>query len=111
MYLNAFSATKPKIATGRKTNKVIHGFILMSSTTDIIAVIVPPTSCTSPVPIRLRTPSTSLIILDTSAPDLLLSKKLIGNESIFFCTCARNSLIRYCACTLKIRVNKKEVTA
>ena len=84
MYLKAFRATTPKIATGRKTKRVIHALILMSNTTDIIAVILPPTSCTSPVPMRLRTPSTSLIILETKAPDLLLSKKLIGKESIFF---------------------------
>ena len=64
-----------KLPRVEKQTRFIHGFILMSNTTDIIAVIVPPTSCTSPVPMRLRTPSTSLIILDTSAPDLLLSKK------------------------------------
>ena len=62
---------------------------------EIIAVIVPPTNCTNPVPIKLRTPSTSLIIRETSAPDFVLSKKLIGNDNTFFCTWALNSDIRY----------------
>ena len=35
---------------------------------------IPPTSWINPVPTRFLTPSTSVIILETSAPDLLLSK-------------------------------------
>ena len=34
----------------------------------------PPNIWTSPVPIRLRTPSTSNMIRETSSPDLVLSK-------------------------------------
>ena len=37
------------------------------------AVMMPPRKSTSPVPIRLRTPSTSLMMRDTSAPLLLAS--------------------------------------
>ena len=36
--------------------------------------IMPPISWTNPVPTKFLTPSTSVIILETSAPDLLLSK-------------------------------------
>jgi len=35
----------------------------------------------------------------------------MGKDNTFFCTCALSSDIKYCACTLKIRVNKKEVIA
>src|SRR5690606_28804529 len=51
------------------------------------------------------------MIRETRAPDLALSKKRIGRESTCFCTCARSSEIRYWACTLKILVRRKEVTA
>ena len=37
-----------------------------------------------PVPIKFLTPSTSLIILETNAPDFVLSKKLIGSDKTFF---------------------------
>ena len=46
--------------------------------------MIPPTNCTKPVPIKFLTPSTSLMILETKAPDFVLSKKRIGNESTFF---------------------------
>ena len=111
IYLNAFKATTPNTATGTNTKKVIDGLIWISNIIDITAVIVPPTSWTKPVPIKFRTPSTSLIILETNAPDFVLSKKRIGNDNTFFWTCALSSDIKYCACTLKIRVSKKEVTA
>ena len=46
-----------------------------------------------------------------NAPDLVLSKKLMGNDNTFFCTCARNSEIKYCACIANNLVNKKDVMA
>ena len=62
MYLNAFKAIMPNMDSGTNTNKVIHGFKSIKITKDTMAVNEPPTSCTNPVPIKLRTPSTSLII-------------------------------------------------
>ena len=73
--------------------------------------MVPPTNCTNPVPIKFLTPSTSVMILDTKAPDLVLSKNLIGSPIIFFCTCVLSSAIRNWACTERIFVSKKEVIA
>ena len=93
--LNAFNAIKAKIAKGIKVKIVIVQLIRSSNIKDTIAVIVPPTSCTNPVPIKLRTPSTSLIIRETNAPDFVLSKNRIGNERTFFCTCALSSEIKY----------------
>ena len=74
MYPNALMAITAKISTGTKTKRVILGLILINRINEIIAVSVPPNNCTKPVPIRFLTPSTSLIIRDTKAPDLLLSK-------------------------------------
>ena len=99
----------PKMESGTNTKSVIQGFNLIKIISEIIAVNDPPTNCTKPVPIKFLTPSTSLIILDTKAPDFVLSKKLIGKDSTFFCTWARNSLIKYWACTLKILTSKNEV--
>ena len=95
--MKALSATIPKIVKGTKTKSVIHGLSFIKIINDTMAVKEPPTNCTKPVPIKFLTPSTSVIILDTNAPDFVLSKKLIGNDKTFFCTCARNSLIKYCA--------------
>ena len=47
---------------------VIMGLILISTTNAISAVMMPPTKSTRPVPIRLRTPSTSVMMRDTSTP-------------------------------------------
>ena len=64
--LSAIKANKP---TGTKTKTVIVALMRSKSTREMIAVKVPPTNCTKPVPTRLRTPSTSVIILETKAPD------------------------------------------
>jgi len=50
------------------------------------------------------------MILETSSPALVLSKKRMGSERIFRCTWALNSEIMNCACTLRILVSRKEVT-
>ena len=60
--------------TGTKTYKVIIGLILINKINDTTEVKVPPINCTKPVPMRFLTPSTSVIMRDTNAPDLELSK-------------------------------------
>ena len=97
IYLNDFKAIKPNIDKGTKVKSVIQTFILNKITNVKIAVNEPPINCTKPVPIKFLTPSTSLIILETNAPDFVLSKKLMGKDNTFFCTCALNSDIKYCA--------------
>ena len=84
MYLKALSAIYPNIESGTNTKSVIHAFSFIKIIKDTMAVKEPPTNCTNPVPIRFLTPSTSLMIRDTNAPDFVLSKKLIGNDNTFF---------------------------
>ena len=76
---------------------------------EIIAVKLPPINWTSPVPTRLRTPSTSVMILETKAPDLLLSKNETGSFNNFCCTLALSKEIRCWASTLNSRVKEKEL--
>ena len=109
MYPNALSAIRANMRTGTRTNKVICALIRIKITSEMMAVILPPINCTKPVPTKFRTPSTSVITLETKAPDLLLSKKLTGSLSNFCCTLARRTEIKCCASTLKIRVNEKEL--
>ena len=82
-------------------------FILINKTKLTMEVSNPPTSWTNPVPTRFRTPSTSVMILETNSPDLLLSKKRMGKWSTCFCTWTRNCEIKRCASTLKIFVRRK----
>ena len=62
--------TKAKIKIGISTEIVMIGLICNNRIMEATEVIVPPINCTNPVPTRLRTPSTSVITLDTNAPDL-----------------------------------------
>ena len=57
----------------RTASPVMSGLMRISTTRAITAVNRPPANSTKPVPIRLRRPSTSLMILDTKVPDLLAS--------------------------------------
>ena len=84
--LKAFRAMMAKMAKGMRVNKVIDTLICSNKIKETTAVMVPPTNCTRPVPIKFLTPSTSVIILETRAPDLVLSKNPIGKPRIFFCT-------------------------
>ena len=52
---------------------VNSALILSRMASESSAVRMPPTKSTRPVPIRLRTPSTSLMMRETRAPDLLAS--------------------------------------
>ena len=52
---------------------VIVALMRRRTTSEINAVMMPPTNSTRPVPIRLRTPSTSLMMRETSAPVRLAS--------------------------------------
>ena len=49
------------------------GLMRISTTKAMTAVSKPPTKSTSPVPMRLRTPSTSLMMRETSMPVLFAS--------------------------------------
>ncbi len=84
--LKAFRAMMAKIAKGMSVNKVIDTLICSNKIRETTAVMVPPTNCTRPVPIKFLTPSTSVIIRETKAPDLVLSKNRMGRPRIFFCT-------------------------
>ena len=96
---------------GSNTKSVINGLMYIRNPTEMIAVNTPPTSCTRPVPTKLRTPSTSFITLDTRAPDFWLSKNRVGSRSKCFCTLDLKTEIRCWASTLRILVNKNDVTA
>ncbi len=95
MILNAFNAINAKMAKGTRVNRVMVQLICNKRTRETTAVMVPPTNCTNPVPMRFRTPSTSVMMRETKAPDFALSKNRIGSESTFFCTWALSSEIRY----------------
>ncbi len=56
-----------------KAMAVMIGLMRISTTKAITAVSRPPTKSTRPVPIRLRTPSTSLMMRETSMPVLFAS--------------------------------------
>ena len=73
MMPKALLTRKPN--TPRKTSvaRVSVAFILISRMKATSAVINPPSSSTSPVPTRLRTPSASDMMRDTRAPVLLAS--------------------------------------
>ena len=97
----AFMATKAKKPTGTKVKIVMVGLIVINQTKEMRAVSVPPMSWTRPVPTKLRTPSTSLMMRLTKAPLFVLSKKLVGRERIFRWTWVRSWLMRSCASTLR----------
>src|SRR5437667_6838633 len=69
----SFLQRRPKQSKKVKAITVISGLMRNSTTIAMPDVMRPPASSTSPVPSRLRTPSTSLIIRDTSVPVLLES--------------------------------------
>ena len=52
---------------------VSSGLVHSSTPSESSASRMPPTKSTSPVPIRLRTPSTSVMMRETSMPLLLAS--------------------------------------
>ena len=66
-------STAGNIARNRKAMPVMTGLMRSSTTSAIAAVSSPPVNSTKPVPIRLRTPSTSLMMRETSEPALLAS--------------------------------------
>ena len=111
MWANAFIEISPKITSGTNAYSVICGLMRIRSTSATTAVNRPPTSCTSPVPTKLRTPSTSVMMRDTNAPLLLLSKNEIGRRMMCSCICARSTEIKCWASTLKRRVSKYDVSA
>ncbi len=70
---NARFRTRPKPTRNANAKSVIVVEILKSTTSAIAAVSRPPANSTRPVPIRFRTPSTSVMMRDTSAPVLFAS--------------------------------------
>jgi len=77
----------------------------------MIAVRSPPTSCTSPVPIRFRIPSASDITREIRTPDLVESKNDTGRRRTWRCTSMRRSLIARCAAMLTVCASRNEVIA
>ena len=70
---NARCKTAPNANKTTSTTVVIVALVRKSTTVAITAVSRPPASSTKPVPIRLRTPSTSLMMRATSVPVLFAS--------------------------------------
>jgi len=70
---NARLSTSEKLTSTAAVMSVIALLRRSSTTSEIAAVSKPPTNSTSPVPIRFRTPSTSLMMRETSAPVLFAS--------------------------------------
>ena len=73
MVLNALRNPTPNTSRNPNAIMVMIGLMRISTTNAMTAVSRPPTKSTSPVPTRLRTPSTSLMMRDTMVPVLLLS--------------------------------------
>ncbi len=71
--VNACFMTKENANTNNPVSPVINGLIRTSTTSAINAVINPPMNSTSPVPIKLRTPSTSVMMRETKTPLLFAS--------------------------------------
>ena len=67
-----FSETANPSKTTAATD-VMLGLIRSSTTNAKIEVMIPPTNSIKPVPIKFRTPSTSLMIRETSTPVLFAS--------------------------------------
>ena len=73
MVANARLSTSAK-QRSEPTAISVNGTLVRSNSTKAIAAATsPPENSTSPVPSRFRTPSTSLMMRDTSAPVLLAS--------------------------------------
>ena len=68
MVTNARLSTSAKPTSTVAVINVIVALSRMSTTSEMTAVRMPPANSTSPVPIRFRTPSTSLMMRDTSEP-------------------------------------------
>ena len=77
--LNALVDASPNRRSGPRARVVMITSIRTRKMKATIAVIVPPTNCTSPVPTRFLTPSTSSIMRDTNSPVLESLKVRIGN--------------------------------
>ena len=73
MLPNALRSTTANPAMKNSATPVITALIRSRITSESTAVISPPTNSTRPVPIRLRMPSTSVMMRDTSVPVLLAS--------------------------------------
>ncbi len=70
----------------------------------------PPAKSTKPVPSRLRTPSTSLMMRDTRAPFCWHRRRLPADGEMCVCTCSRRSAISRWAAFESSWVREKEVT-
>ena len=68
MVVNARFSTTANPSSTVPVIRVMVALMRSSTMSAISAVMMPPTNSTSPVPIRFRTPSTSLMMRDTSEP-------------------------------------------
>jgi hypothetical protein len=104
--LKARAETQLKAASGTMASSVITTSMRIRKTSATTAVTEPPTSCTSPVPTRFRTPSTSSMIRETSSPLFALSKTRTGSSRTCFCTWVRSWAMRFWASTLRSMVRE-----
>ena len=70
---NALISTRAKTEMDASAIPVSSGLVHSSTASENTATRMPPTNSTRPVPMRLRTPSTSFMMRDTSTPVLLAS--------------------------------------
>ena len=73
MVPNALLSATPKHSKKPKANNVILELMRNKTTRAMPDVMSPPVKSTKPVPSRLRTPSTSLMMRETSVPVLFES--------------------------------------
>src|SRR5687767_12843445 len=95
----------------RMVMTVMCQFSQNSTPTPMSAVTSPPTSCTSPVPTRLRMPSASVITREMRTPVCVESKKRTGRRAMCACTLLRISVMARCAATPRTCESVNEVTA
>ena len=82
-----------------------------STPSAIVAVTSPPTSCTSPVPTKFRTPSASVMMREMRIPVLVESKYAMGKRNTKACMDFRMSVMARWAATPRICDSPNEAIA
>ena len=72
--VKASAITPPKAASNTSVTVVSRQLSQNSTPSAMVAVTMPPTSCTSPLPTRFRMPSASFMMREISTPVLVESK-------------------------------------
>ena len=111
MVRKAFCKPSPKTSRKPKAMAVMTGLMRISTAKAMTAVSRPPTKSMRPVPMRLRTPSTSDMMRETSAPTLAPSKYWSGKRPTCSWTRLRSSAMRRWAALESVCVRAKDVAA